>query len=269
MFYDPRVSDLAKTLVSHSVEVASGDAVLIESHGFAPQALVEAIAGEVTRAGGIPVVNFLQPSVTRRILLDAPEATVRRLGEVLAKEMEAFQCYLSVRGSDNIYETADVPKERMQWYTKHVIQPVHLERRCKNTRWCVMRYPNESMCQLAETSTEAFTRFYYDVCCVDYRKMEEALQPLKALMDAAESFRLVGQGTDLSFSVKGIGSVPCAGKRNIPDGECFTAPVKDSVNGFVTFNTPSVREGKTFEGIRLEFKDGRAVEASFRLESIP
>ncbi len=261
MFYDERIPQLAKTLVLYSTKVQPGDAVFIESFGFTPRPLVEAVAIAVAEAGGVPVVNYSQPSLHRKFLLGAKEETVKHMGEVMLEQMKCFQCYIALRGADNVYEMADVPKERLDWHNRYILQPVHLEQRCKHTRWCVLRYPNESMSQLAETSTESFVQFYYDVCCVDYPKMAEALKPLKAMMDDAKSFHLKGPGTDLHFDVTGIPAVPCAGKHNIPDGECFTAPVKDSVNGVVTFNTPSVHEGITYNGIRLEFKNGKVIDA--------
>ena len=264
MLYDPRIPDLAETLVTYSTAVKPGDAVLVDSIGFAPRPLIEAIASRIAQTGGVPVVNYQQPSMTRRLLLDGDEGVVERLGKILAKQMEDFQCYIAVRGAGNAFEMADVPKERLKWYNQHIVKPVHLERRVKHTRWCVLRYPNESMCQLAETSSEAFTKFYYDVCCVDYPKMAEAFKPLQDLMDGAKTFHITGVDTDLEFSVEGIPSVPCAGEHNIPDGECFTAPVRDSINGVVTFNAPSLHEGITYDSIRLEFREGKVVGASAR-----
>lgn len=261
MIVDSRIYPLAKTIVNYSVNVQPGDAVLLDSIGFTPRPLIEAIAEEVMRAGGVPVIGYQQLAWLRRLMLEAEEEQLVRLGGILSQQMEMYQCYISVRGQDNGFEWSDVPKERMGWYNRHVFQPVHIERRCKKTRWCVMRYPNESMCQLAETSTEAFSRFFYDVCCVDYPRMAQALVPLQKLMDEAKSFRITGPDTDLSFSVEGIPSVPCAGTHNIPDGECFTAPVKESVQGYVTYNTPSLREGITFQSIRLEFEKGKVVNA--------
>jgi aminopeptidase len=117
------------------------------------------------------------------------------------------------------------------------------------------------MSQQAGMSTESFEDYYFDVCCLDYTKMGEEMKNLIALMDKTDKVRIVSPGTDLTFSIKGIDTEPCAGDMNIPDGEVFTAPVKDSVNGTLAFNTPSLFKGTTFENITFEFKDGKIVKA--------
>jgi aminopeptidase len=125
-----------------------------------------------------------------------------------------------------------------------------------------MRYPNASMAQLANMSTSKFEDFYFNVCNLDYAKMSLAMDPLQQLMNRIDRVRIVSPGTDISFSIKDIGSVKCCGKRNIPDGEVYTAPVRNSVNGIITYNTPSVHAGITFENISFRFENGKIVEAS-------
>lgn len=110
------------------------------------------------------------------------------------------------------------------------------------------------MAQLANTSLENFEDFYFNVCTLDYGKMDKAMDALKELMDKTDKVRIVGPGTDLTFSIKGIGTVKCSGERNIPDGEIYTAPVKDSVNGIISYNTPSEEEGFTYENVVFEVK---------------
>ena len=118
------------------------------------------------------------------------------------------------------------------------------------------------MAQQAGMSTEAFEDFYFQVCTIDYAKMAEAMKSLKSLMERTDRVHITGPGTDLEFSIKGIPVVPCPGENNIPDGEVFTAPVRESVNGFIIFNTPSIQRGKTFKDIRFEFENGRIVKAT-------
>jgi aminopeptidase len=118
------------------------------------------------------------------------------------------------------------------------------------------------MAQAAGTSTEAFEDFYFDVCTLDYSKMSKAMDSLVALMEKTDKVRLTAKDTDLSFSIKGIPAIKCDGQLNIPDGEVYTAPVKTSVNGYLTYNAPAVYNGYTYENIRLEFKDGKIVKAT-------
>jgi aminopeptidase len=117
------------------------------------------------------------------------------------------------------------------------------------------------MAQLAGMSTEAFEDFYFDVCTLDYRKLQPGMKALQRLMEKTDCVQVKGPDTDLQFSIKGIPAIICGGDRNIPDGEVFSCPVKDSVEGHVTFNAPSIYQGTAFDGIRLEFKSGKIVAA--------
>jgi aminopeptidase len=174
--------------------------------------------------------------------------------------MKKMDAYIAVRGSNNITELSDVPAEKMKLLAKKM-RPVQ-DRRVKKTKWVVLRWPTPSMAQLAGMSTEAFENFYFDVCTLDYHKLQPGMTALKRLMEKTDRVEIKGPGTDLRFSIKGIAAVICGGDRNIPDGEVFTCPVKESVEGHVTFNTPSVYQGIGFDGIHLEFKNGKIVDAT-------
>ena len=140
------------------------------------------------------------------------------------------------------------------------MRPVQ-DHRVKKTKWVVLRWPTPSMAQLAGMSTEAFEDFYFDVCTLDYRKLQPGMKALKALMEKTDRVDIKGPGTDLKFSIKSIPAVICGGDRNIPDGEVFTAPVRDSVQGHITFNAPTIYQGTGFDGMRLDFRDGKVVES--------
>ncbi len=258
---DKRLSVLAKNLVGYSCGVKRGDKVLIESKGAKTSPLVEEIIAEVAKAGGLPFWYYNDEHVERRWIIGASEQQVKDFGKMHLRMMKDMTCYISVRGADNSYTLADVPSQRMNWYRKHYYKPVHLDQRVKKTRWVVLRYPNEAMSQLAETSREAFEDFYFSVCNIDYAKMSRAMDPLAKLMKKTDKVRLVGPGTDLTFSIKGIPPVKCDGHRNIPDGEVYTAPRRKSVNGVIAYNTPSMNESVLYEGIRFEFKDGKIIKA--------
>jgi aminopeptidase len=175
--------------------------------------------------------------------------------------MKKVQAYIAIRGSANISENSDVPSDRMQLYSR-IIRPVQ-DYRVNKTRWCVLRWPTPSMAQAAGMSTEAFENLYFDVCTMDYAKMARAMVPLeKRRMKRTDRVHLKAPGTDLTFSIKGIGAKMCKGDRNIPDGEVFSCPVKNSVNGVIQFNTPTLYSGTKFENVRLEFKDGKIVKAT-------
>ncbi|MFO7262575.1 MAG: aminopeptidase [Bacillota bacterium] len=258
---DPRLTRLAEVLVGYSTNVQPGENVLIEAIDVEP-ALVNEVVKQVYKRGGRPFVNLRSQAVTRALLMGATEEQLKTWADFDAYQMEKMHAYIGIRGSHNIFENSDVPEANMRRYASLYSHPVHSEIRVKKTKWVVLRYPNASMAQLAGMSTEAFEQFYFDVCTMDYAKMAKAMEPLKELMEATDEVRIVGPGTDLRFSIKGIPAIPCDGKYNIPDGEVFTAPVRDSVEGYITFNTPTPYQGFTFENVRLEFKQGKIIKAT-------
>lgn len=258
---DPRLTRLAEVLVGYSTDVQTGENVLIEAFDIEP-ALINEVVKKVYERGGRPYVNLRSQTVMRTLLMRASEEQLKIWAEFDSHQMEKMQAYIGIRGSHNIYENSDVPDEQMKRYMSLYSHVVHSQIRVKKTKWVVLRYPNPSMAQLAGMSTEAFEQFYFDVCTMDYARMARAMEPLKELMEKTDEVRIVGPGTDLRFSIKGIPAIPCDGKYNIPDGEVFTAPVRDSVEGYITFNTPTPYQGFTFEQVRLEFKQGKIVQAT-------
>jgi len=185
-----------------------------------------------------------------------------QMGAHEAELMKKMDAYISVRGFKNAMEYSDVSSDSMALYRAHWVKPVHFDIRIPNTKWCLMNYPTGAMAQAANMSTEQFEDFYFDVCTLDYSKMSKAMDPLVELMGKTDKVRIKGVGTDLSFSIKGLPPIKCDGRLNIPDGEVFSAPVKDSVNGYITYNTPSEYEGKLYENVRLEFKAGKIINAT-------
>ncbi len=259
---DPRIEQLAANLVNYSMKVQKGDNVLISHGGNETVDLVRALIKEVYKAGGNPYVDSTNARLNREILMNCNEEQLKLMAEIDCAQMRKMQCYVSIRASENINELCDVPKEKMAIYNKLYVTPVHHEIRVPDTRWVVLRYPNGSMAQLANMSQEAFENFYFDVCCLDYSKMSKAMNSLVELMNKTDKVRLVAKDTDLTFSIKDIPAIKCDGGLNIPDGEVYTAPVRNSVNGKITYNTPSIYQGTTFENVCLEFKDGKIVNAT-------
>ncbi|HET9326873.1 MAG TPA: aminopeptidase [Candidatus Eisenbacteria bacterium] len=257
---DPRSKRLADLIVTHSLELRAGEAVLIEAFDVADGLVLDLIES-MHAVGALPLVSIRSNSIIRAQLRGASEAFVQRMAAVELSQMEQVQAYVGIRGMPNVSELADVPGDRMDLYLKNVVKPVHLEYRVEKTRWVVLRYPNPSMAQLAGMSTRAFEDFFYQVCTLDYGRMAEAMEPLKRRMESTDRVRIKGPGTDLQFSIRGMPAVKCEGRRNLPDGECYTAPVKDSVHGTIAYNTPSLYMGTTFEGVRFTFEGGRIVEA--------
>jgi aminopeptidase len=258
---DPRVSQLADVLIRHSLRIQPGDKVLVEAFEI-PAEATACVVRALAEAGAIPVVETRDNRVLREVYRGATEAQMRLVAEIELDRMQKMDCYIGLRGGGNANELADVPAERMALYQSLVWKPVHGDVRCSRTRWVVLRWPGPSMAQAAEMSTEQFEDFYFRACCMDYGRLAEAVKPLRERMLATREIRFVGPGTDLTFNKGEINVVPCTGARNVPDGECFTAPIRDRVDGTISFNTASLYRGKSFENVRLTLRAGRIVEAT-------
>lgn len=258
---DPRIEKLAENLINYSCELKKGEKILIENIGDEVP-LTRALIREAYKVGAIPYLTIKNPELERVLLEQCTEEQIKDMARYELARMKDMQAYIGIRGGDNVSEKSTVPSDKMKLYMSLFSKPVHSEQRVGHTKWCVMRYPTHSMAQLANTPTEYFEDFYFNVCNLDYKKMSLAMDPLVKAMQATDKVRITGKDTDLSFSIKGIPAIKCDGKMNIPDGEVYTAPVRDSVNGVISYNCPAVYQGVTFENIRLEFKNGKIVKAT-------
>jgi aminopeptidase len=256
---DPRYKKLARLLVEYSTELKKNDRILLDMIDVPDEFTIELIRA-VRAADALPFAEVRHTRVSRELLLGINDKHAALVRDIEMFRMKKMQAYIAIRGSANASENSDVPSDRMQLYSK-IIRPVQ-DYRVNKTRWCVLRWPTPSMAQAASMSTEAFENLYFDVCTMDYAKMARAMFPLEHRMKHADRVHLKSPGTDLTFSIKGIGAKMCRGDRNIPDGEVFSCPVKNSVNGVIQFNTPTIYAGTKFENVRLEFKDGKIVAAT-------
>lgn len=257
--FDPRYDQLAEVLTGFSTRLQSGEKVLIDTFDAPPEIIVSLIR-KVREKGGVPLANLQSNIVNRELLRGAEESQFQLIAEYEMVRMKGVSVYIAVRGSHNVTEHSDVPPERMKLAMKF-LKPV-LDQRVNKTKWVVLRWPTPSMAQMAGMSTEAFEDFFFRVCTLNYSKMEAAMKPLAALLNNTDRVRITGQGTDLNFSIRGIPTVSCSGKHNIPDGEVFTCPVRDSVQGQIQFNAPTIYQGSAFDSIKLGFKNGRIIDAT-------
>ena len=258
---DSRIIALAKNLVRYSVSLQPGENLLIEVHDQGRE-LAQAIMTEAYAVGGKPFIWTKDHTLLRSFLLQADKSQISRMGHFEAQLMADMQAYIGIRGQYNVFEWADLSQEAQQLYQKEWSQPVHTEIRIPKTKWCVMRWPSYAMAQQCKMSKEGFEDFYFKVCCLDYAKLARAEEALVALYDLTDKVHIKGPDTDLTFSIKGIPTMKSCGLRNIPDGEVFSAPVRDSVEGVITFNTPSISNGRTHENIRFEFSKGKIIKAT-------
>lgn len=259
-----RIEKLAYNLVNYSCRLKKGENVLIKVYGEGEErSLVMAIIQEVYKVGANPFVWNHDPEIMRELLKKCNEEQIKTWAESDLMLMKKMDAYIGVWGGNNNAENSSIKEENYKIYEKLYLDPVHMHQRVKNTKWVVLNYPTSSMAQQASMSTDEFEDFYFKVCNLDYSKMDKAMDNLVSLMNKTDKVKIIGEGTNLEFSIKNIPAIKCAGIMNIPDGEVFTAPVRDSINGVLSYNTPSLySDGFTYENIKLEFKNGKIVNAS-------
>ena len=263
---DKRIETLANNLLKNSVKLQEHENILIEILGEDGIPLGKELIKQAEKMKANPYFNIVNYEILREMLLNTNEEQIKMYAKHDVERMKDMDCYIGIRANTNTAELVDIPKENMELYNKYYNLPVHFEERLKHTRWCILRYPNASMAQMSHMSLENFEEFYFKVCNVDYTKMEKAMEPLVKLMNKTDKVHIIGKGTDLTFSIKDIPAEKYFGTYNIPDGEVATAPVKNSVNGYITYNTETSYNGITFNNIRFEFQDGKIIKATANKE---
>lgn len=256
---DPRYQELAKNLTNFSMQLKANENVLIDARDV-PEQIVIALIQAARACKAIPFVLTKNSSITRELIKGSSENEYDQWNEFELDIMKKMDAYVAIRGSHNIFEFSDVPGDKMKGFMK-AMKPTQ-DWRVNKTKWVVLRWPNPSFAQQSKMSTEAFEDFYFKVCTLDYSRMIPGMNALKTLMEKTDKVHITGPATDLKFSIKGIPAITCGGQFNIPDGEVFTAPIKNSVNGYITYNVPSIYEGFGFDNIRFEFKEGKIIDAT-------
>lgn len=260
MTYSIEDAKLAKTLLTHSCELKKGENVMIQLVGLNGIGLVRALTELAREMGAHPFIR-IEDSETNRMLLETGDDTFWKNQAAadqlpLMKNMHAF---VGIRASENIYENSKVGKTENAAFAEHFLQPVHFDQRVNHTKWVVLRYPSAAFAMNAKMPTAEFARFYYNACLLDYNKLRKAMEPLESRLRKTDEIHLKGDGTNIKFSVKGQNWIPCYGERNIPDGELFSSPIIDTVEGEITY-APSVYQGKPFEFVKLKVEKGVVID---------
>ena len=259
---DKRIEKLANNLLRYSIRLKKGEHILIDILGEDAVTLAKELIRQAEEIGAYPHFNIVNYEIMREFLKNCTEEQMKMYAKHEAQRMQDMDAYIGIRASTNTAELNGIEKEKMEIYNKYYTVPVHFEERVKHTRWCILRYPNNSMAQMSNMSLEEFEDFFFNVCTLDYEKMSKAMDKLVDLMNKTKNVHIVGPDTDLSFSIEGIPAEKYMGTFNIPDGEVASAPVKTSVNGYITYNTETRYNGILFNNIRFEFKDGKIVNAT-------
>ena len=257
---DPRIAKLAQIIVNYSVKVQPGEKVLIQDNNVEPE-FVRALISAVHDAGGLAFAALHDRTIDRELYLRGGEEQFSAQADFELYRMKAMDAYIGFTSARNSFAWSDIPASQMDLYNRHIWKKVHIERRISHTKWVVLRYPSPAMAQNAGMSEAAFEDFFFKVCTLDYATMSKAMDSLVQVLGSTDRVRILSPGTDLSFSIKGLPAIKCDGTMNLPDGEVYTAPVRDSVEGVLSYNTASEKDGFRFERIKFEFKGGKIVDA--------
>ena len=263
---DIRYKKLANNLLTYSVNIQKEENILIEVFGEDGIPLAKEIIKKAEELGARPYFNMVNDEILRVFLQNADEEQIKMYAKHDKARMKDMNAYIGIKATANTAELNGVLKEKIELYNKFYTVPVHFEERVKHTKWSIIRYPNYSMAQMSRMNTDEFEEFFFNVCNLDYSKMSKAMDNLKELMNKTDKVCILGQGTNLTFSIKGIPVQKYTGTFNVPDGEVATAPVKNSVNGYITYNTETRYNGITFNHIKFAFKDGKIIKATANKE---
>ena len=254
---DPRLEKLAANLLDYSLDIKPGEKLYITGEtGAVP--LMTILIESAYRRRAVPYARTTDERLHRAWLLGATREQMDLQVSWEMQRMKDIDASIYILAGENACELADVPGSTLEalHLANKPLMDLYLTK-----KWVLLRYPTAAGAQAAGMSTQAFEDFCLAVSTLDYGRLAEAMDPLIELMSRTDRVRIVAPGTDLAFSIKGVPVLKAAGKNNIPDGEAYTAPVRDSVNGTIRFNAPCVEDGVTYEWVRLTFKNGRVVDA--------
>ncbi len=253
-----RLKKLSAIIVNHSIKVKKNDKVLITYQTSEASEFIKYLVKDILNAEGIPTVKYTNPELENLVKENITNALIENRKNIMKFEVEEYDSFIQIHSNLSDYYDKNIDtnlnnklKESMQPYKDILVNKRH---------WVLLNYPSLVDAYKAKMTYDEFFNFSLDVMTAPYDKMYKDMLPLKELMEKTDKVRIVSPGTDITFSIKGLPAIICAGEANIPDGEVFTAPVRDSVNGTITYNTPSPYNGYVYHDVSLTFKDGKIVE---------
>jgi aminopeptidase len=269
---DPRLEKLADVLVRYSVGVKKDNVVRISGPPLA-QPLIAEIYRKVIAAGGHPLLRMSPEELGEIFLKHASEEQLRYVSPLQMREYETIDCSIGIWAEENTKSLSNVDPKRigMSQAARKPLMEVFMKRAAeKQLRWTGTQFPTQGAAQDAEMSLEEYEDFVFAAGklnhpdpAAEWRKASERQQRLADFMNGKSDYHVVAaNGTDVRMSVAGMRWINCDGHENFPDGEVFTGPVIDSVNGQINFSFPAVHNGRECDGVRLTFKNGKVVDAS-------
>lgn len=255
-----KLKELASLIVNYSIRVEKDERVLITTQSLETREFVSYLIEEIYKNGGVPCLKINDQILGARLAEKNNEGRIELLKKIQENEVELFDSFINIRYATNDYENKNVSGEMSKKLSQALLPSSDV--RVNQRKWVLLNYPSLLDSYKAKMTSTEFMEFALRVMTVNYKSMSELIKPLKKLMDKTDKVRIVSPGTDITFSIKGMGSIPCVGEMNIPDGELYSAPVKNSVNGTITYNTPSPYQGRVYNHVSLEFKDGKIINAT-------
>lgn len=257
---DPRLQTLAKTIANYSIEVAENEKVLITTTSTKTTPLIKLLIEEIVKRKGIPFVNIVDSSISAMLNETLNEERIKVLKNIYQSQLDNYDSFISIVYKENDFEMKNVDQEMKKKLGAATLEldDIRINRR----KWVLLNYPSKLDAFKSQLTTEEFYNFALDVMSVDYQKYNEDIKPLKELMEKTKKVKIIAPNTNLEFSIENMPAIPCCGDKNIPDGEIYTAPIKTSVNGTITYNTPSPYNGYVFNDVSLTFKDGKIIDCN-------
>ncbi|NLW11406.1 MAG: aminopeptidase, partial [Clostridiaceae bacterium] len=243
---DSRLEQLAGTLLGHSLQLKAGDIVQIRASVEA-KPLVMALYRRAAELGLYLLTQWQDEEITRQNyeLLDPDRAEtaefLKLTGDWEYQRCQDIQGYLTIRAQSNDRELSGVDPRKLEMTAKASEKASDCI--INNRQWSLFYWPTKAQAQKAGRSYEEWFDHVLSVSLIDYQKLYEAEKLLAARMEAADQVRISAPGTELAFSIKGLPAVCCYGRRNVPDGEVYTAPLRESADGYITYNVPSNQWG--------------------------
>lgn len=257
---DERLKNLARKIVNYSVQLKEKEKVLITYSVFANTDLLECLIKEILLVKAIPYVVYSNPIIGSLLVQNTTDERIKLLKNLADQDVYNYDAFISIRYNYNDYESKNIASDIIAKIGKELEESHDI--RINKKKWVLLNYPSVLDSFKAKMTTPDYRDFAFEVMNVDYAEMSRKIAPLKKLMEKTDKVRLTGKNTDITFSIKGMPIISCTGEKNIPDGEIYTAPIKTSVNGVITYNTPSPYQGNVYQNVSLTFKDGQIIKAS-------
>ena len=255
------VKNVANHLIEKSIKLQEGENLLIDIVNTDSMPLVYALIDKVREKKANVYTNIVDKKMFAKLIKNTNNNEIKTLADIDEFRMKKMDAYIGITSLSNKYDLKNIDLDILNMYSAEYTYKVHIKERVKNTKWCILNYPTELAAESSKMDDDEFFEFWGKANVMNYDELNEDILKLKKLIDNTDKVKIIGKDTDLTFSIKDIPSIPCLGEHNLPDGEIFTAPVRESVNGYIKYNTKTMYNGVEFKNIFFRFENGKIIEA--------